>query len=83
MVSATRNTIPVSSVWLDSSIANRVTTHTEKYASGTRSVMQSTSTVTQATTTRTVATVRPGNGASSRRRKWSSEMRCWKRARRL
>ena len=74
-VSAIRNTMPVSSDSLDSSIATRVTIHTARWDSGTRSVMQRTSTTEQATTTRNVAIARPGNGASSVWRKWRSGMR--------
>ena len=75
IVSATRKTSPVSSDSLDSSIATRVTTHTVRCGSGIRSVMQRMSATTAATTTRTVAMARPGNGASSVRRKWSSGLR--------
>src|SRR5262249_15552484 len=74
-VMAIRNTSPVSSDSLESSIATRVTTHTERCGSGIRSVMQRMSTTVHATTTRTVAMARPGNGASSLRRKWRSGMR--------
>ena len=75
IVSAISIATPASSVSLDSSIAIRVTTQTARCASGTRRVMQSTSTATQPITMRSVPTARPGNGASSWRKKRISGMR--------
>jgi hypothetical protein len=59
-VIATSAMTPVRRVSPDSSRAILNTTQTARWASGTRSVMQSTSTTTHATTMRHVATPRPG-----------------------